>query len=351
MDKRLLRIKEKLLTNNCDGYIVTNDSEIRYISGLKSSNILLLITNNKSYVLSDGRYKYMIERQEIFEPVCVTKSIIESVCDLVKELNLKKVMIDPEYINHKNYKKLSEKINLVDCENITKELRIVKTKEEIENIKKAQEISEKAFLYVLKTIKAGDTTSKIASLLNYKMNELGSEEPAFSTIVVNEEESADCHGVPSNKKICDGDFILFDFGATYNGYRSDMTRTVAFGTVNEEKKKIYDIVYNAHILSSKALKPGVKCSDIDKIARDYIESFSYKDYFIHSLGHGVGIDIHEFPTLSAKSEDVLKEGMVVTVEPGLYFKNKFGIRIEDTYIITNNGAESIAKIDKNLIII
>ena len=136
MDKRLLRIKEKLLKNNCDGYIVTNDSDIRYFSGLKSSNILLLITNNKSYVLSDGRYKYMIERQEIFEPVCVTKSIIESVCDLAKELNLKKVMIDPEYINHKNYKKLSEKINLVDCANITKELRIIKTKEEIENIKK-----------------------------------------------------------------------------------------------------------------------------------------------------------------------------------------------------------------------
>ncbi len=344
-------IKEILLKNDCDGYIVTNDSDIRYFSGLKSSNILLLITNNKSYVLSDGRYKYLIERQKIFEPICVTKSIIESVCDLSKELNLKKIMIDPEYINHKNYKILSDKLNLVDFTDITKELRITKTEEEIENIKKAQEISEKAFLYVLKNIKAGDTSKEIASLLDYKMNEFGSEEPAFSTIVVNEEESADCHGVPSKKKICNGDLILFDFGATYNGYRSDMTRTVAFGEVSKEKKKIYDIVYNAHILAAKSLKPGIKCMEIDKIARDYIGSFSYNDYFIHSLGHGVGLDIHEFPTLSTKSEDVLKEGMVVTVEPGLYFKNKFGIRIEDTYIITKNGAESIAKIDKKLIII
>ena len=351
MDKRLLKIKEILLKNDCDGYIVTNDSDIRYFSGLKSSNILLLITNNKSYVLSDARYKYMIERQKIFEPHCVTKSIIESVADLAGELNLKRIMIDPEYINHKNYKILSEKLNLIDFSNITRELRIIKTKEEIENIKKAQEISEKAFLYVLKNIKAGDTTSKIASLLDYKMSEFGSEEPAFSSIVVNEEESADCHGVPSDKKICNGDIILFDFGATYNGYRSDMTRTIAFGTISEEKKKIYDIVYNAHILSEKALKPGVKCMEIDKIARDYIDSFSYKDLFLHSLGHGVGIDIHESPTLSFKSEEVLKEGMVVTVEPGIYFKDKFGIRIEDTYIVMKNGAESIAKIDKKLIII
>ena len=150
-----------------------------------------------------------------------------------------------------------------------------------------------------------------------------------------------------NKKEYDGVFNTLNF-------IKNRFYEVGCGSVfenHEEKKKIYDIVYNAHILSSKALKPGVKCSDIDKIARDYIESFSYKDYFIHSLGHGVGLDIHEFPTLSTKSEDVLKEGMVVTVEPGLYFKNKFGIRIEDTYIITNNGAESIAKIDKNLIII
>lgn len=351
MDKRLFKLKEILLKNDCDGYIVTNNSDIRYFSGLKSSNILLLITNDKSYVLSDARYKYMIERQNNFKPVCVTKSIIESVSDLVNELNLKKIMIDPEYINHKNYSLLSKKMNLFDCSDITKELRIIKNADEINNIKKAQEISEKAFLYVLKNIKAGDTTSKIASLLDYKMREFGSEEPAFSTIVVNEEESADCHGVPSDKKIKNGDLILFDFGATYNGYRSDMTRTVAFGEIDEQKKKIYDIVYNAHILSSKALKPGMKCMEIDKIARDYIDSFSYKDLFLHSLGHGVGLDIHEYPTLSSKSEDVLKEGMVVTVEPGIYINNKYGIRIEDTYIITKNGAESIAKIDKKLIII
>lgn len=351
MVNRLNEIKKIITNNKCDGFIVTNNSDIMYLSGLKSSNILLLITKDKSYVLSDGRYKFVIERQKLYEPICVTKSIIESVCDLCVDLKLKNIMIDPSFINHKNYNYLSQKLCIIDVENITRNLRIIKSKEEIVNIKKAQQIAEKAFMFVLKNIKEGNTTKEIASLLEYKMNEFGSEGPAFSSVVVNEEDSADCHGVPSDKIIKKGDILLFDFGATYKGYRSDMTRTVAINYISSEKKKIYDVVLNAHFLSRDAVKPGVKCSDVDKISRDYFKSLQLDEFFIHSLGHGVGLDIHEFPTLSSKSEDVLEEGMIVTIEPGLYFKNKFGIRIEDTYIVTKNGCESLADLTKELIII
>lgn len=351
MDKRLFKIKEIIKNNDCDSFIVTNKSDIRYLSGLVSSNILLLITLDKSYVLSDSRYKYMIERQNIFEPVCVNKSIIISVSQLVKDLKLKKTIVDPNYINYKDYKILSDNLFLVDKENITNDLRIIKDQSEINNIIQAQNIAEKAFNDVLNTIKIGNTTKEIAAYLDYRMNMYGSEEPAFASIVINEEESADCHGIPSNKTINVGDFILFDFGATYNGYRCDITRTICVGNPSDEKKELYNIVLNAHLIAAKELKPGIKCKNIDKLARDYLTSAGYGDLFLHSLGHGVGIDIHEQPTLNTKCETVLKEGMVVTIEPGIYIKNKYGIRIEDTYIVTKTGCKSISNINKSLIII
>lgn len=351
MNLRINKIKDIIKEKNCDSLIVIDNSDIRYLSGLVSSNIVLLITLDKSYVFSDGRYKFLIESQKLYEPVCINKPILECVKDKIIELKLSKTLIDPTHINHKLYAYLSNGINLKDTENITKPLRIIKDKKEINNIIKAQKIAEKAFKDTLTYIKEDMTTKEIASYLDYRMNMYGSEEVAFSSIVVNEKESANCHGVPGNKKIKKGDLLLFDFGATVNGYRSDMTRTIAIGEISEEKKKIYNVVYNAHKIAKDKLKPGVKCCDIDEAAREYIEKNGYGDLFLHSLGHGVGLDIHEYPTLTTKSDEVLKEGMIVTVEPGIYLKNKFGIRIEDTYIITENGSKSVANIKKNIIIV
>ena len=222
---------------NCDSYIVLDNGDIRYFSGLVSSNIALLITTDKSYVFSDARYKFVIEGQDLFEPVCIKKPLLEAVKEKIVDLNLKNTLIDPTHINYLNYTKLKENINLVNQSDITRDLRIVKDELEISNIIKAQRIAEKAFNEVLNEIKIGDTTKSIAALLDYKMNLYGSEEPSFSTIVVNEEESANCHGIPSDKRIRYGDLLLFDFGATYNGYRSDMTRTIAIGEISEEKRK------------------------------------------------------------------------------------------------------------------
>ncbi|MBE7029001.1 MAG: aminopeptidase P family protein [Ruminococcaceae bacterium] len=351
MKNKLEKIKEILVSNNCDGYIVTNNSDILYLSGIKSSNIILLITLDNSYVLSDARYKFVIERQNVYKPYCITKPIIESVTELICDLGLKKVIIDPEHISHKNYMKIFKSVNLYDLSSVTKSLRIIKDNQEIDSIIKAQKISEKAFFATLKFIKEGMTTKEISAYLDYKMSEYGSEENAFSTIVVNEEESADCHGVPSDKKVKNGDLILFDFGATKNGYRNDITRTVALGYINKEKKKMYDLVLEAHKKCAEFLKPGVKCHEVHNIAVEVFKKYGVLDNFLHSLGHGVGIDIHEYPALNSKCEDVLEEGMVVTIEPGLYFENKFGIRIEDTYIITNNGCKSIANIEKSLVTI
>ncbi len=351
MNNSIDKIRKIILHNKCDGVIITGASDIRYLSGLKSSNIAILITLNKAFVLSDGRYKFLIERQKLYTPICISKGIYDSLVELICDEELKRVMIDPSEISHKNYMLLAEKINLSDYERITEKLRIIKNNDEVTNITKAQEIADKAFGELLKQIKTGMTTKEIAALLDYKMSLYGSEEPAFSTIIVNEDESADCHGVPSDKKIKNGDLILFDFGATFNGYRSDITRTIAVGSISEEKKEIYDIVLQAHNEAVKKLKPGVLCSELDEISRKCFKEHGLEEYFIHSLGHGVGLDIHEAPSLSKKSDVVLQEGMIVTIEPGLYFKDKFGIRIEDTYLITENGSKSLTNIQKNLIII
>ncbi len=351
MNSSIEKIREIIISNRCDGVIINNSSDVRYLSGLKSSNIAILITLDKAFVLSDGRYKFLIERQNVYIPICITKGIFESLTELIKEQQLKQVMIDPSEISHKNYKLLSEEINLVNYEKITEKLRIIKNDEEIHNIINAQKIADKAFTEILKMINTGMSTKEIAALLDYKMSVYGSEEPAFSTITVNEEESADCHGVPSDKKVKNGDLILFDFGATYNGYRSDITRTVALGSISEEKKQIYDLVLKAHLEAVKILKPGVLCNMVDEASRKCFREQGLEEYFIHSLGHGVGIDIHEAPTLNKKSDVVLEKNMIVTIEPGLYFKNKFGVRIEDTYLITENGCKSLTNIEKKLIII
>lgn len=351
MNKRILKIKEYMKKQSVDCYIVYSASDVRYFSNLVSSNIMLLITNDKSYVFSDARYKFVIENQKLFEPVCIDKPILKCVCEKIEELSLKTVLADPTHFNYKDFSYLMEKFNVKCVEGITKELRIVKEKEEKENIIKAQRIAEKAYEEVLKDVKVGVTTMEIASKLDYLMKKYGSSEVAFDTIVVSGGNSANCHGVPDDTKIGRGDALLFDFGATYNGYRSDMTRTVFVEEIKEEYKKLYKIVLDAHFKAAGFLKPGIPAKEVDMVVREHFEKCGYLDNYLHSLGHGVGIDIHEYPTLSYKSEEILKEGMVVTIEPGLYFKNKFGIRIEDTYIITKNGCESIAKTDKSIIIV
>lgn len=350
---RLAKIKKILEEKKADAYIVLNYADIRYFSDVISSNIALVITREKDYILSDARYKFVIERQNKFVPVVIKKALLSAVADILKEHGLKKVLLDDSHITFADFKKFEgeSECDFVFEREITKPLRIIKTKEEIENIKKAQKIAEKALSEVLENIKEGMSSKEIAAKLDYKMALYGSEDPAFETIVATGADSADCHAVPNGNKVKKGDFILFDFGATVNGYRSDMTRTVAFGEIDEEKKKIYDIVLKAHLDAMNGVKPGVECSQIDKIARDIIKNNGYEKDFLHSLGHGVGIDIHEEPRLSEKSTDVLESGMVVTVEPGIYLGNKFGVRIEDTVIITENGYESVADFPKNLIIL
>ena len=228
-------------------------------------------------------------------------------------------------------------------------LRMIKDDEEIECIKMAQHIAEMSLEELLPFIKVGRTEREVALELNRLMFKNGAEDLSFETIVLAGRNTSMPHGVPSDKKIEEGEFVLMDFGAVYNGYHSDMTRTVCVGKPSEEMEKVYDIVLRAQEAGIEAARAGIMGSALDKVSRDIIEAAGYGECFGHSLGHGVGLDIHEKPNASPNYKLPLSSGSVVTIEPGIYIAGKFGVRIEDFVILTENGCENMTKCAKNLI--
>lgn len=229
--------------------------------------------------------------------------------------------------------------------------KTVKTPEELLIIAKAEAIGDKTFEHLLDYIKVGMTELEIADEVERTMRSLGAEGLSFPTIAVSGVNSNQPHGEPSDRKIQEGDFLTLDIGCVYRGYCSDMTRTVAIGYATDEMKKIYDIVLKAQLAGLEMVKAGVKCFDVDKASRDVIEEAGYGEFYIHGTGHGVGTEVHEPPTLNARSSEVLKENQAVTVEPGIYLPDKFGVRIEDLVIVTEFGYANLTHSPKKLIIL
>lgn len=226
-----------------------------------------------------------------------------------------------------------------------------KKPEELIKIMKASAMGDLCFSHILGFIREGMTEKKVADEIELTLKKLGSNELAFPTICVSGERSNLPHGEPTEKTIEKGDFVTLDFGATVDGYCGDMTRTIAIGQVSQEQKEIYEIVLKAQEAALDYIKAGVRCFDVDKIARDIITDSGYGEYFIHGTGHAVGKEVHEEPYLNTKSEDILLENMAVTVEPGIYIPKKFGVRIEDLAIVTDFGIINTVKSRKDLLII
>lgn len=227
----------------------------------------------------------------------------------------------------------------------------VRTPEELLTIMKAEAMGDKAFQHILEYIKVGMTEIQIAREIERVLFELGAEALAFPTICVSGVNSNQPHGVPSDKKVEEGDFLTMDFGAVYGGMCADMTRTVAVGYASEEMREVYDTVLKSQVAGLDAIKAGVKAFDVDKVCRDIIAEAGYGEYFIHGTGHGVGKEVHEPPTLNSKSEEILFENQAVTVEPGIYIPEKFGVRIEDLAIVTSFGIINCTQSIKELIIL
>ena len=324
---------------------ITSPENIRYFSGVDIEGCLV-ISQDEKLIVTDGRYTEIAKNNPFGYNVTESINHIE----VLKRYD-KTVYFEPQ-IEYSTYQKLKDaNINLQPLSVNIDMLRCVKDKEEIEHLAQAARIAQKALEETLNVIKAGVTENFVKATLEYNLAILGSEKTSFDTICISGVKTSMPHGTPSDKVIEKGDFITIDFGAVVSGYCSDMTRTFALGYATDEMKEIYETVLKAQIAATEFIKTGVKCADCDKVARDIITDAGYGKYFCHSLGHGVGLKIHEMPNLSPKSELVLQEGNVVNVEPGIYIEGKCGVRIENTVVVTSDGCIELQNFGKNLIIL
>lgn len=341
------------LPKNVDGALIVSPENRRYFTGFDASDGFLFITKSGSVFLTDSRY---IEAAKDKIICCEVEEQKGKLMDYAKRFNCKVLAVEADRLTVTQLKNLRKalhgiKLTTVGTDKIIDSFRAVKNEAEIENICKAQRIAEAAFDHILGFIKVGVTEKEVALELDHYMLSHGADSLSFETIAISGANTSKPHGVPTDKKIEHGDFVTMDYGAVVNGYHSDMTRTVAVGAASDEQKKIYKIVFEAQLAVLRVLKNGVKCSDADKAARDVITEAGYGEYFRHSAGHGVGIEIHEKPFISPKSTATLRSGNVVTDEPGIYIPGKFGVRIEDMALITENGCKNLTKAPKELIII
>lgn len=351
-----IELVQKELKQNADCAIVTSDINRRYLTGMRSSAGTVVIFEDKVYLIIDFRYIEKARATALDCEVLLEQNLYAQINELLAKHGAKSVCIEADELTCSQFKTMKEKLSaeVSDDSSLSRkllELRSVKTPDELEKIKSAQKIAEQSFDEVLNFIKVGRTEREIALFLDFEMQKRGSQGVSFETIALSGKNTSMPHGVPSDKRVEKGDFVLMDFGAVYDGYHSDMTRTVAVGGVSEKMKQVYDTVLTAQLRAISAAKAGIIGKELDKTARDVIEKAGFGDAFGHSLGHGVGLQIHEAPNASPRYEKELSEGVVVTVEPGIYLPDEFGVRIEDMIFITKDGCENLTSTDKNLIIL
>lgn len=355
---RIEKLLNILQDQNLDGILLIKDANLRYLSGFTGSESYIVISKKGKVFITDSRYTEQAEQEcpgfEIIKwrlPNPDLPETIKSVCD---RFDIKKLGFEKDCVSFSLYEKLRNglgDVELVGTTRLVEKLRSVKDKDEIERIKKAAEITDKAFDEVLNFIKPGVTERDIERELAYFIRKIGADDIGFPIIVASGENSSKPHAVPSNRPVKVGDFITVDVGSMYNGYRSDMTRTVVLGKASEEQIKIYNAVKKSQEASINIIKAGVKCKLVDKLARDVLKEEGIEGIFEYGLGHGVGLEIHEEPSMSPRSLSTLDEGSVVTVEPGIYLPGWGGVRIEDTVVVTKDGCEIITKSPKQLIVI
>lgn len=342
------------IPDEIDGLIIKEGKNRRYFTNFSSTEGTLIVTKKRAYLLLDFRYFEMAKKVVKNAEVLLYNNLYEKIREIFKKDSVLNVLVETSYVSIKQFKEYEEKLEEFNfkqiswLDDIILSFRSVKTEEEIEKIKKSQEVVDAAFAHILEYIKKGLTEKQVArEIENFILD--NAHGVSFPTIVVSGKNTSFPHGKPSQKVLEDGDFVTMDFGAVLDGYCSDMTRTICVGSSNSFQKDLYKIVLSGQELALNKIKEGLVCSDVDLLVREYFKEFSYDEEFGHGLGHGVGLNIHEDPYLNRVCRTVLKENMVVTVEPGLYISSKMGLRIEDLVVVRKEGILNLTKSSKELI--
>ncbi len=360
MNQRTTKLLDLITKQGMDGIIIVNPSNRRYLSYFTGSAGVLYISPKRQVLLTDFRYIEQASKQcpdyEIINHQA--KGIPTLLREFMDQDGVKSIAIESDsvtYAQYEEYKKAFGDIIIKGTQSVVEGLRQIKDPEEIENLKKAEAIGDMAFTNIIRFIKEniakGVTENQIALALEVNMRENGAQGTSFNSIVAAGSKSSLPHAVPGDVVLKDGDFVVMDFGCIYNGYCSDMTRTIVIGEPSPKHLEIYNTVLLANEEALKAIKPGKTGKEIDAIARDIIKDKGYGDYFGHGLGHSVGLDIHENPRLATTDDTKLEPGMVVTVEPGIYIPDFGGVRIEDLVVVTEDGIKNLTFSPKELIVI
>lgn len=355
LKNRRSRLKQFFDEYDLNALLFTDMRNIRYLCGFSGSEGALLVSKDQAWFLCDSRYTAQASDEVQGATVRECGAVrIETISALAKEFSLDRIGFEAAHTTVTAFRLMTEKLNdvvLVELGSSLDGIRACKDPAEISSLDYIAKLSSQAFLAVLEKIRPGVQELDVAIALELEMRRCGADAKAFDFIVASGIRGAMPHGVASDKIIQVGDLVTIDFGAVKNGYHSDETVTVACGKPDARAVEIYEIVKTAHDLAIDAVREGISCKELDDVARSYIHKKGYSEYFGHGLGHGLGLEIHEIPTISPRSSAILAEGMVVTIEPGIYIPGFGGVRIEDTVVVTTDSCRVLTAVDKKLLIL
>lgn len=354
--EKLKKLREQFSRLGIDGMLITNGQNRRYMTNFTGSYGVVLLSHAQAKLITDFRYVNQAKEQaQDYEIVQLPhkESVFAEVADQVQKMGITKLGFEQENLTFSLFGNYQAKLyaELIPLTGVIEAFRMIKSEAEIAIIRTAAEIADAAFNHILGVIRPGISELEVANELEFFMRKQGAASSAFDTIVASGYRGALPHGVASSKKIERGEMVTLDFGAYYQGYRSDITRTVAVGEPNERCKEIHSIVQEALLRGIGGIKPGITGKQADAMPREYITERGYGENFGHGTGHGVGLDIHEEPFMSARCEIVLQPGMVLTVEPGIYLPDLGGVRIEDDILLAAEGNELLTHSSRDLIIL
>lgn len=351
---RVQRLREVMDSKGLEALWIDSEYNRRYLTGFTGSAGYVLMTKDRAILLTDFRYMTQAPQQATGFEVIEHAKVSDTLRGLLADMNIKQLGFEQDHTTFAAYTALAQDLSpveLVPVSSIIEDIRMIKDAEEMQTMREAAALADRTFSHILNYLKPGVSEQDIALEMEFFMRKNGASGTSFDTIVASGERSALPHGVASEKLLQPNELITMDFGALYKGYCSDITRTVMLGAPSDKQKEIYDIVLEAQLYALEHIRPGMTGREADALSRDIISKYGYGPNFGHSLGHGVGMEIHEFPRLAKTGDTVLTPGMVVTVEPGIYIPGFGGVRIEDDIIITETGIEIITHSTKDLLVL
>ena len=346
---RLRKVRKELAQQGLDAIFATHSENlpnpnVMYLSGFSGSTGIIVVSNKEALIITDGRYFEQVEQEVAgYElrrlPIGTTYG--DFLSETIESMGVKSLGFDPDHTLYSSHQKLANallNVELKAVHGVVEDLRIVKSREEIKLTRRACEIAIEAFLKLVKAPVRGKTERELAALLEYEMRMLGAERIAFETILCSGPRSSVIHGKPSDNRLKPGDLVIVDFGAVHKGYSSDFTRTCVVGQPSAKQQELFSVLKKAQRDAATAAAPGATCKDVDAVARKVIKKAGHGDKFGHGLGHGIGLLVHEAPQLGPTSETKLQSNMLLTIEPGIYFPGEGGLRLEDDFFVTEDGA-------------